>query len=417
MKTITNIIYSAIALACFALLPTAQAVVPAPDGGYPGGNTAEGQKALLSLSTGGYNTAVGFLSLLSDTTGTFNTALGAGALLLNTADNNTATGTVALLSNTTGAFNTANGAFALFNNTTGNYNTAIGYHALYSNVSDLGSYNDAFGEFALQANTTGNSNLGIGGAALISNTTGGINTAIGLSALYNSTTAFYNIALGYCAGQNQTTGNNNIYLSGPGVAGESDAIRIGNVVPFTDVHGGMHAAHTATFIAGINGTAVVGSNVVIDANGQLGTATSSARFKKNIKPMENASDAILTLKPVTFEYNSDAKGTPQFGLIAEDVAKVNSDLVVRDRNGEIYSVRYDAVNAMLLNEFLKEHRTVQALTSTVAKQEAIIAKQQKDFQATVAQQQKQIDGLAAGLQKVSAQLEASRPAPQVVNNP
>jgi uncharacterized coiled-coil protein SlyX len=152
-----------------------------------------------------------------------------------------------------------------------------------------------------------------------------------------------------------------------------------------------------------NGDAI---GVVIDSAGQLGTAGSSAKFKKDIQPMDKASEAVLALQPVTFHYKSDKRNTPQFGLIAEEVAKVNSDLVVRDKNGEIYTVRYEAVNAMLLNEFLKQHRTVQELKSNTAKQEA-----------TIAQQQKQIEALTAGLQKVSAQLETSKPAPQVVNNP
>jgi uncharacterized coiled-coil protein SlyX len=164
--------------------------------------------------------------------------------------------------------------------------------------------------------------------------------------------------------------------------------------------------------------------VLIDSAGQLGTISSSQRFKKDIKPMDKASEALLALKPVTFHYKSDTTGTPQFGLIAEEVAAVGPDLVVRDENGEIYTVRYDALNAMLLNEFLKEHRKVQELESTAAKQEATIielqstvAQQEKDFQVTIARQQKQIEALTAGLQKVSAQLEASKPRPQVVNNP
>jgi hypothetical protein len=156
---------------------------------------------------------------------------------------------------------------------------------------------------------------------------------------------------------------------------------------------------SACFIAGITGTAVFGDTVVVDGNGQLGTVASATRFKKDIKPMDKTSEAILALRPVRFEYKSDSKGTPQFGLIAEEVAAVNPDLVVRDRNGEIYSVRYEAVNAMLLNEFLKEHCTVQEL------------------KAIIAQQAKQIDALTAGLEKVNARLELSQPAPQrVVNN-
>ena len=173
--------------------------------------------------------------------------------------------------------------------------------------------------------------------------------------------------------------------------GESNTIRIGG-----DVFG--YGPQTAAFIAGISGTAVVGDAVVVDGNGQLGTVASSARFKKNIKPMDKTSEAILALKPVSFQYRSDSKGIPQFGLIAEEVAMVNPDLVVRNRNGEIYSVRYDQVNAMLLNEFLKEHRTVQ------------------EQGATIAELKKQIETLTAGLQKVSAQLELSKPAPQTVVN-
>jgi hypothetical protein len=234
--------------------------------------------------------------------------------------------------------------------------------------------------------------------------TGGGNTAVGARASDNQS-GNYNIALGYAAGT-RTTGSNNIVIGDIGVEGESNTIRIGG-----DGFGG--GPQTAAFIAGISGTAVVGDAVVVDGNGQLGTVASSARFKKNIKPMDKTSEAILALKPVSFQYRSDSKGTPQFGLIAEEVAKVNPDLVVRNRNDEIYSVRYEAVNAMLLNEFLKEHRTVQDLKSTVAKQEATIAQQQTSFQSKLAEQESQIEALTAGLQKVSAQLELSKPAPQI----
>jgi len=159
---------------------------------------------------------------------------------------------------------------------------------------------------------------------------------------------------------------------------------------------------TATFIAGVSGAGVIGVAVKVNAAGQIGTAPSSARFKEEIQAMDKASEAILALKPVTFRYKQeiDPEGIPQFGLVAEEVEKVNPDLVARDDQGQVYTVRYEAVNAMLLNEFLKEHQTVQQLTSTVAKQEATIAKQQR-----------QIETLAAGLQKVSAQVEMSRPAP------
>jgi predicted ribosome quality control (RQC) complex YloA/Tae2 family protein len=150
--------------------------------------------------------------------------------------------------------------------------------------------------------------------------------------------------------------------------------------------------------------------VVVGTNGQLGTQTSSVRFKEAIKPMDAASEAIHALQPVMFHYKSDKTGTPEFGLIAEEVAEVNPDLVVHDENGEIYTVRYDAVNAMLLNEFLKEHRKNE-------EQEAAITRLKRDFGATIAQLTARLDEQAAQIQKVSAQLEASKPAPQVVNNP
>ena len=210
--------------------------------------------------------------------------------------------------------------------------------------------------------------------------------------------------------------NNNIEIGNGGDFFDNNTVRIGDV-------------QTATFIAGIRGAAVVGDTVVVDANGQLGTATSSARFKEEIKPMDKASEAIFALEPVSFQYKIDSKGTRQFGLIAEEVAKVNPDLVVRDRKGEIYSVRYEAVNAMLLNEFLKEHRKVEEQNGKIQQQEATIT----ELRSTVAQQQKGLQAVTARLeqqavqiQKVTAQLDVSRfptggtrgdgPAPQLVNN-
>jgi hypothetical protein len=304
----------------------AQAVVPAPDGGYPGGNTAEGQSALLSLTTGGFNTAVGYLSLRSDTTNSFNTAIGAGTLLANTSDQNTATGAGALLSNSSGGANTANGAFALFRNTTGLVNTAIGADALSQN------------------------------------TTGSGNTALGAG-----------------AGSGVTTANNVIAIGGGAGSNVSDSCFIGNIRGVTTA----------------NANAIP---VLIDSFGQLGTVSSSRRFKTDIKPIDKASESILALKPVTFRYKVHKDVTPQFGLIAEEVADVNPDLVIYDADGKPYTVRYDAVNAMLLNEFLKEHKTVQ------------------EQEATIARLEKQIEALTAGLQKVSAQLEVSKTAPQTVLN-
>jgi hypothetical protein len=395
LKTITSLFVIVLLLACFALTQRVRAVSPAPDGGYPGGNTAEGQAALLHLTTGGFNTAVGFLSLRSNTTNNFNTAVGAGALLVNTADANTATGAGALLSNTTGTDNMANGEFALLSNTTGNGNTANGGGALQSNTTGSGNtangnlalysnttgiYNTATG-LALLSNTTGSNNTATGANALMSNTDADGNTAIGFNALLANTRGSNNIALGSGAGQN-TNGDYNIDIGNAGVTNEDHTIRIGD-----DNH------QSATFLAGVYGASVAGLAVVMDSSDHLGTTPSSRRLKREIKPMENASETILALQPVTFRYKKeiDPAGTSQFGLVAEDVEKVNPDLVVRDKEGKPYSVRYDQVNAMLLNEFLKEHRKVE-------------------------QMQKQIDALTAGLQNVSAQLELNKAAPQTVLN-
>jgi hypothetical protein len=454
LKRATSLSLTVLGFVWIALLPNAQAVSPAPDGGYPGGNTAEGQAALLSLTTGGYNTAVGFFSLRSNSTGPFNTAIGAGALLANTADNNTATGAGALLSNTTGSQNTANGVFALFSNTTGSANTAAGYHALIENTfggndtaigafalfsNTTGSNNTAIGDAALDFNTTGVQNTADGAAALLGNTTGNsntasgysalrsnatgnnntangyqalfsnttsdLNTATGYQALFSNTTGTSNTADGYQALANNTTGSFNVALTGgfnlttgdfnidignDGIAGEAGVIRIGS-----------GCCQSSAFIAGIWGIiASGGTPVYINSDGQLGTATSSQRFKDDIKPMDASSELILRLKPVTFRYKReiDPRAIPQFGLVAEEVEKVNPDLVVRDQEGKPYTVRYDAVNAMLLNEFLKEHKTV------------------REQGATIAELKKQIEALTASLQKVSAQLEVSKPAPQTVLN-
>jgi uncharacterized coiled-coil protein SlyX len=404
-----------LALGYFALPQRAQAVSPAPDGGYPGGNTAEGQNALLSLTSGAYNTGVGVFSLESNTGGKFNTGVGAGTLLANTGDNNTATGAGALLSNTASS-NTANGAFALFSNTSGGNNTALGEVALYSNT--IGGPNTAVGVQALYYNISGNFNTASGYDALVFNN-GDNNTAYGVDALDSNTSGSNNTALGREAGGSLTIGDNNIDIgyNVVGVAGESNTIRIGN----TDI--------TDTFIRGISGTAVTsGATVLVASNGHLGTLISSKRFKEEIKPMDKTSEALFSLKPVTFHYKKelDPARTQQFGLVAEDVEKVNPDLVVRDEHGKVNSVRYEQVNAMLLNEFLKEHRQVQEQHATIvqlkanaAKQDATVAQLKSTVakqETAAAHQQEQIEALTAGLQKVSAQVEMSRAAPQVVDN-
>src|SRR6266446_2799739 len=386
----------ALALCCFGLGPAPTfGVTPAPDGGYPNGNTAEGQNALFSLTTGYGNTANGYLALAFNTTGRDNTANGYGVLYSNTTGNeNTANGSVALYSNTFGSENTATGYLALVNNTTGSYNAANGFKALYSNTT--GVNNTANGYQALYFSTSGINNTANGVQALFSNTTGSSNTANGYKALYNNTSNG-NTALGYLAGSALTTGTDNIDIGNAGVAGDAGIIRIGR------------SFINATYIAGIYGaTASGGTAVYIDFSGQLGTATSSARFKQDIRSMDKASDVLLALRPVTFRYKHelDPEGIPQFGLVAEEVEKVNPALVVRDADGKPYSVRYEQINAMLLNEFLKEH-------SKVEEQATTIAQQRKDFQAsitkleaTVAQQQEQIRAITASLKEQDSKIQA-----------
>jgi hypothetical protein len=369
-------------LACCALSPAAKAQTPTPpptvtdtavgfhalfNNTSGAGDTAVGYQALFSNTTGGDNIALGHKALFSNTTGFGNIATGSGALFSNTTGTvNVATGISALSSNTTGTRNTVTGAQALWDNTTGSRNTATGFDALFSN--ETGSHNAAYGWLAL-ASSDGNLNIGLGDGA----------------------------------GETLTTGDNNIDIGNIGVAGESNTIRIGTQVftpePFPP-GGTDHPAHTATYIAGISGTPVAGVGVVIDGNGQLGVLGSSERFKTKIKPMSNTSETILALKPVTFHYkhNIDPKDTLQFGLIAEEVEKVNPDLVARDANGKVYTVRYDAVNAMLLNEFLKEHKKVNKLEAELAAVSARLKEQD------------------AKIDKVDAKVELTKAAPQMVNN-
>ena len=482
-----------LALALFGISSTARAVNPAPDGGYPNRNTAEGADALL-LTTGAQNTGIGFEALVFNTTGYNNTATGAAALsnnetgiyntatgsealilnttgsyntangesalyrnntgngntangafalLMNKADNNTATGAYALEINSYGTQNTANGAQALLNNSTGTQNTAVGAQALLNNST--GQYNTASGASALFHNTTGANNTANGagglfsnttgynntanGGALAFNTTGFDNTASGFNALENNTTghdntaegfeAFANnktgsnnIALGSKAGLNLTTGSNNIIIGAGvlGIAGEANTIRIGK------------STQTATYITGIYSKGVAsatGVPVKIDSTGKLGTVLSSARYKDNIKPMDKASEAILRLEPVTFRYKQelDPDGVAQFGLIAEQVEKIDPNLVVRDEDGKVSTVRYEAVNAMLLNEFLKEHQKVaeqqQAIEMLKQRVASNIARASKQ-ETMITAQQKRIEALAAGLERVSARVKASQSSTKLV---
>jgi hypothetical protein len=476
-------------LGCLAFSPQTQGVNPplTPDPGpKPVSNTADGQNALLSISTGIHNTAVGFDSLLSNSDANFNTGVGSATLLLNNGPENTAVGAGALLSNTTGTDNTANGAFALFfntatgntavgarallNNTTGGIlgniqgidvgpnvavgwqalesntvasaNTAVGYQALQSFTTGPTGFeqvgactavgfqalanaagslaNSAFGYQALMFNTIGFQNTANGAQALFSNTEGINNTANGASALFNNATGTGNTAIGRGALVNCTTGNFNTALgdsAGSGVFSASSVICIGTAG--SDVE-------DSCYINNIFGQAVdMGSatTVFVDSLGKLGTVLSSQRFKRDIKPMAKSSESILALKPVTFHYKNDSKDTPCFGLIAEEVAEVNPDLIVRDKEGKPYTVRYDQVNAMLLNEFLKEHKAfveeqrkvqeqgarITALKSKTEKQEATLAQQQIQMETMVARLNEQ----AAQIQKVSAQVKLGKSATKV----
>lgn len=418
-----------VGIGCLTFLAHIHAVNPPPDGCYPNFTTAEGCKALQSLTSGAGNTAIGWYSLFGTTTGSFNTAVGAGALDLNTADNNTAVGVAALLlntigtnntangvgalvfnnadentatgafalsNNTEGNFNTANGAFALDFNTTGDQNTATGVEALMSNTT--GSSNTALGNETLTSNTSGNLNVAIGHHALNSNTTeggntavgsdalinytsgGGGNTAIGDQALFASNAGTLNTALGFAAGQNVTTASNTICIGADG-ENVSNSCYIGHI---------------------FGATSAGGVGAIVNAAGKLGTVASSRRFKEGITSMGQASETLFALKPVTFHYKQefDPTAMAQFGLVAEEVEKINPDLIVRDKEGNPYSVRYDAVNAMLLNEFLKEHQKVQRLESHLK------------------EQQKQIESLSANLQQVISEVRTNKTTREVVaSNP
>lgn len=383
-------------------------------------NTAVGYYALGFYTTGNYNTANGYQALYSNSTGSNNVATGRGALYNNnTASDNTADGSQALNKNTTGTDNVALGRTALFNNTTGSDNVAIGRGALNANKTasqntacgykalntSTGANNTAVGYEALFADTLGLLNTASGREALFSNTTGFGNSALGDEALLNNTTGFDNIGIGVAAGSALSTGGYNIDIGNSGVPGEGNTIRMGT-----------SGNQTNTYIAGINGVTIAGGiGVIIDSNGHLGTSTSSARYKDNIQPMEKASEAILSLQPVTFRYKKelDRQSIPQFGLVAEEVEKVNPQLVAHDNSGKPYSVRYEAVNAMLLNEFLKEHRKVDELQTAVAQQQSTNVEQQKEIEALKTALQAQV----AKIQQISDQVALSRSTmPAVASN-
>src|SRR5438270_186353 len=465
MKTVSILICSPLmgfALAWYALSASAPQSLAA-DGGGPGDNTSEGTGALAHITNGIENTAIGFNALNGDQSGNFNTAVVSQALANNFTPaggagggNNTAVGLDALVTNMGGSDNTATGSGALSGNQIGNDNTATGHGALGHNAN--GSDNTAVGSFALELNQAGSNNTATGEAALLNNTasnntatgfqalftnrTGTQNTAIGVGALLNNiasnntatgfqalssnksngqsntangafalrnnTTGSNNIALGFQAGANLTTGGKNIDIGNVGSAGEANIIRIG-----TEVSSPLISS--ATFIAHIYGQTVDGASglpVFIDNSGHLGTMQSSARFKDDVKPMDSASEALLKLKPVTFRYKQevDSSGVPQFGLIAEQVEKVAPDLVIHDKQGKPYTVRYEAVNAMLLNAFLKEHEKVSQEMRKEESLERAVAQQQQAIERLTSQVQQQ----ATQMQKVTGAVTAIGPAPLLV---
>jgi len=465
MKTTTPTILIILSLVCVRLLPQAHAVVPSPDGCYPGFTTAEGCNALNFLTTGAGNTGVGWYSLFSAGAANYNTGIGAGTLVLNTADSNTALGAAALLLNTTGSLNTAVGtdalvfndngehntavgAFALFSNTggmdRGSDNTATGYQALFSNLGDItntATLNTATGSQALYSNTVARSNCGFGAQALFSNTIGEDNNAFGHKALLNSVNGFANSGFGRFAllnnidgQQNSAFGNSTLVNNAHGdrntaigVAAGTTIDGDGNVCVGAFVPG-ESGVNDTTYIRNVNtlaqpiGMGTDGVTVRL-SDGRLGHGVSSRRYKQDIKPMDKASEAIYAFKPVTFHYNKniDPTQTLDFGLIAEEVAEVNPELAVRDREGKISNYRRDAINAMLLNEFLKAHRRMEEQEATIAQlkadgvtQQAVISDLKKRLETLVVRLEEQ----NSKIERVNDQLELRQPAPRLaVSNP
>jgi trimeric autotransporter adhesin len=484
-KNFTTLIVLGAALACFGLgSPVARAVSPPPDGGYAGQNTAEGTDALFSLTTGVWNVAVGFQALHSDTTGNQNTATGYQALFNNISGNkSTAYGAQALFHNTTGNDNVATGFGTLFTNVSGNRNTGVGYrtltfnnaddntaigwNALYNNTTGVqntaigsgalahgnGSDNTATGYQALNSNTTGKFNDAVGANALFSNVDGfsnnafgdsalyfnvhasentalgdlalefndktgagkaNGNTAIGASALVNNVDGNHNTALGAGTGTDPGIGSNNIYIGDPGFNGDNNVISIGGIAA-------SGTPYENTYIGGIYNTVVNDRAVYIASDGHVGTLASSRRYKEDIKPMDNVSEALFALKPVVFRYKQqiDPEHKLSFGLIAEDVAQISPDLVSPDKEGRPQTVRYEAVNAMLLNEFLKEHGKVEEQNGKLQKQ----ARKIKEQEGMITQLKKEMGNVVAHIkeqdskiQKVSARLEMVQPAPKMAAN-
>jgi hypothetical protein len=356
-------------------------------------NVAVGYQALTSNTEGGGNVAVGGASLELNTSGLDNAAVGNYALAYNTTgSSNTAMGSGALMgacvnpggstceTNSTGSDNAAYGAAALTNNTTGNKNTAAGYESLYSNST--GSYNTATGYEALYYNIDGIRNSASGDWGLYSNTHGSDNTAAGQAALYSNTTGSSNIGLGANSGYNVTSGSNNIEIGNKGTSSDSGMIRIGT-----------SSTQTATYIAGIENAKVTGAAVYVTSSGQLGVLASSERYKTGIAPMGAGTEKLSELRPVSFHLRTDPKGSLQYGLIAEEVARVYPELVIRDESGKIQGVRYDELAPMLLNEVQKQQTIVDTL---VAQRDADAVKLETQA-AKIASLEQQLSGIQAAL--------------------
>jgi hypothetical protein len=436
MKNRNTILVTALsALACFAFSPQMRAACDSPDPGCPGANLAEGYLALAGLTTGVYNTGIGTYSLLSLTDASLNTGVGAGTLFSNTAAENTAVGAGALFSNTTGTDNAAVGPFALFTNDSGTFNNAVGHSALQANVD--GSQNNVMGDSAMFDNTSGNRNTAVGDDALFNCVAGDSNVAIGDEA-GTSIVGDHNICIGAnttgSAGDNNAIriGDNlpsggigvldggalaNFVLIGTGL--NTQGISVGTLIGFGNVSigNGLQTTTGASTcnIGGIfNQTPPAGSHTVtVGPNNQLADATlSSRRFKKDIAPIDKISEGILALRPVTFHWKTDNTNEPEFGLVAEDVAEVNLDWITRNPQGEISGVRYETIPILLLNEFLKEHKKVEEQQANITELNSTVAQQQKGMEVLTAQLKEQ----AAQIQKVSAQVEMSKPVARRVAN-
>jgi len=444
LKT-TTLLVIPLVLAGFALLPRAQAETQAqavtPQLALPGFNTADGFNALDSLTTGTFNSAFGALTLEDNTTGSHNTALGGQALRNNIGGSfNTAVGENALVFNLSGVQNMALGQGALASNTTGSNNTAMGFQALNVNTvsgntavgfraargNTTGTENTAIGFQASSANTVGDLNVAVGNLALVNSTDAiGANTAVGSIAMVSHVTGQQNTAVGRRALENNTTGSNNVALgwrAGDNNLGASNVICIGAGVAGENVS-------DRTYIGGISSVAQLANNGTIRpvtvrlADGRLGFSNtnpvdlgfeSSRRFKDEITPLDHASEVIYALKPVTFRYKADHDPARirRSGLIAEEVEKVNPDLVMRDEEGKTAGVFYNSINMMLLNEFLKEHKKVEQQQASIAELKATVALQQKGMEVLTAQLKEQ----ASQIQRVSAQVELNKAAPSKVAN-